>query len=66
MERLMDGETYLAILKENELKRSKLVKLLEKQVAILYENDLTDLAEETKWIAIDIAEFEKKNGVIDI
>lgn len=62
----MDGETYLAILKENELKRSKLVKLLEKQVAILCENDLTDLAEETKWLAIDIAEFEKKNGVIDI
>jgi hypothetical protein len=66
MERLMDGETYLAILKENGLKRSKLVKLLEKQVAILYENDLTDLAEETKWLAIDIAEYEKKNGVIDI
>lgn len=66
MERLVDGETYLAILKENGLKRSKLVKLLEKQVAILYENDLTDLAEETKWLAIDIAEFEKKNGVIDI
>ncbi|MDT2640430.1 hypothetical protein P7D31_09910 [Enterococcus dongliensis] len=62
----MDGETYLAILKENGLKRSKLVKLLEKQVAILYENGLTDLAEETKWLAIDIAEFEKKNGVIDI
>ncbi|MDT2677290.1 hypothetical protein P7D92_10025 [Enterococcus dongliensis] len=62
----MDGETYLAILKENGLKRSKLVKLLEKQVAILYENHLTDLAEETKWLAIDIAEFEKKNGVIDI
>lgn len=62
----MDGETYLEILKENGLKRSKLVKLLEKQVAILYENDLTDLAEETKWLAIDIAEFEKKNGVIDI
>lgn len=62
----MDGETYLEILKENELKRSKLVKLLEKQVAILYENDLTDLAEETKWLAIDIAEYEKENGVIEI
>ncbi|MDT2597415.1 MULTISPECIES: hypothetical protein [Enterococcus] len=62
----MDGETYLAILKENGLKRSKLVKLLEKQVAILYENNLIDMAEETKWLAIDIAEFEKKNGVIDI
>jgi hypothetical protein len=66
MERLMDGETYLEILKENGLKRSKLVKLLEKQVAILYENNLIDMAEETKWLAIDIAEFEKKNGVIDI
>lgn len=62
----MDGETYLAILKENGLKRSKLVKLLEKQVAILYKNNLIDMAEETKWLAIDIAEFEKKNGVIDI
>lgn len=66
MERLVDGETYLEILKENGLKRSKLVKLLEKQVAILYENNLIDMAEETKWLAIDIAEFEKKNGVIDI
>ena len=62
----MDGETYLEILKENGLKRSKLVKLSEKQVAILYENNLIDMAEETKWLAIDIAEFEKKNGVIDI
>ncbi|MDT2451045.1 hypothetical protein [Enterococcus avium] len=62
----MDGETYLEIIKENGLKRSKLVKLLEKQVAILYENNLIDMAEETKWLAIDIAEFEKKNGVIDI
>lgn len=62
----MDGETYLAILKENGLKRSKLVKLLEKQVAILYENNLIDMAEETKWLAIDIAEYEKENGVIDI
>ncbi|MDT2570290.1 hypothetical protein P7D97_01580 [Enterococcus raffinosus] len=62
----MDGETYLAILKENGLKRSKLVKLLEKQVAILYENNLIDMAEETKWLAIDIAEYEKENGVIEI
>lgn len=62
----MDGETYLEILKENGLKRSKLVKLLEKQVAILYKNNLIDMAEETKWLAIDIAEFEKKNGVIEI
>ena len=42
------------------------MKLLEKQVAILYKNNLIDMAEETKWLAIDIAEFEKKNGVIDI
>lgn len=58
----MDGETYLEILKENGLKRSKLVKLLEKQVAILYENNLIDMAEETKWLAIDIAEQEKTQG----
>lgn len=62
----MDGETYLAIFKENQLQRSKLVKLLEKQVMILTENDLMEMAEETKWLAIEIAEYEKKNGVVDI
>ena len=62
----MDGETYLAIFKENQLQRSKLVKLLEKQVIILTENDLMEMAEETKWLAIEIAEYEKKNGVVDI
>lgn len=62
----MDGETYLAIFKENQLQRSKLVRLLEKQVMILTENDLMEVAEETKWLAIEIAEYEKKNGVVDI
>ena len=62
----MDGETYLAIFKENQLQRSKLVRLLEKQVIILTENDLMEMAEETKWLAIEIAEYEKKNGVVDI
>ncbi|EGP5552780.1 hypothetical protein DKK47_RS10905 [Enterococcus faecium] len=62
----MDGETYLAIFKENQLQRSKLVRLLEKQVMILTENDLMEMAEETKWLAIEIAEYEKKNGVVDI
>lgn len=62
----MDGETYLAIFKENQLQRSKLVRLLEKQVMILTENNLMEMAEETKWLAIEIAEYEKKNGVVDI
>lgn len=62
----MDGETYLAIFKENQLQRSKLVRLLEKQVMILNENDLMEMAEETKWLAIEIAEYEKENGVVDI
>ncbi|MEQ7102514.1 hypothetical protein [Enterococcus hirae] len=62
----MDGETYLAIFKENQLQRSKLVRLLEKQVMILTENDLMEMAEETKWLAIEIAGYEKKNGVVDI
>ena len=62
----MDGETYLAIFKENQLQRSKLVRLLEKQVMILTENDVMEMAEETKWLAIEIAEYEKKNGVVDI
>ncbi|WP_207871914.1 hypothetical protein DOK78_002559 [Enterococcus sp. DIV2402] len=56
----MDGKTYLTILRENNLQRSELVKLLEKQVIILAKNKMNNLAEETKWLAIVIAEQEKK------
>jgi len=58
----MDGKTYLAIFKENRLQRSNLVKLLEKQVKTLSKNGLDSLAEETKWLAIVIAEQEKEQG----
>lgn len=56
----MDGKIYLTILRENNLQRSELVKLLEKQVIILAKNKMNNLAEETKWLAIVIAEQEKK------
>nr|WP_243430394.1 hypothetical protein [Enterococcus sp. DIV2402] len=42
------------------MQRSELVKLLEKQVIILAKNKMNNLAEETKWLAIVIAEQEKK------
>lgn len=58
----MTGKEYLAILKENDWKRSELVCLLENQVGILEKNKLQDEAEETKWLIFDIAEIEKKLG----
>lgn len=58
----MKGKEYLAILKENDWKRSELVCLLEKQVGILEKNKLQAEAEETKWLIFDIAEIEKKLG----
>lgn len=58
----MDGKTYLAIFKENGLYRSEIVKLLENQIKVLSENGMHDLAEETKWLAIVIAEQEKEQG----
>lgn len=60
----MDGKTYLAIFKENGLHRSEIVKLLEKQIKVLTKNSMNDLAEETKWIAIVIAEQEKEQGYL--
>ncbi|MBK5028062.1 hypothetical protein IL314_11640 [Enterococcus faecium] len=58
----MSGIEYKQILQENELYRSELVKLLEEQVKILQDNQLYDEAEEAKWLAIGIAEDEKKQG----
>ncbi len=55
----MDGQTYLAIFKENGLVRSDLVKILEHQVKVFQENNMPANAEEAKWLAIEIAEEEK-------
>lgn len=58
----MSGMEYKQIFQENELYRSELVQLLEQQVKILQENQMYDEAEEAKWLAIGIAEDEKKQG----
>lgn len=58
----MDGQTYLAIFKENGLVRSDLVKILEHQVKVFQENNMPANAEEAKWLAIEIAEEEKSQG----
>lgn len=58
----MDGQTYLAIFKENGLVRSDLVKILEHQVKVFQENNMPVNAEEAKWLAIEIAEEEKSQG----
>ena len=58
----MDGRTYLKLFAENKLKRSKIVRLLEKQVKVLSNNGHEKLAEETKWLAFVIAEEEKEQG----
>lgn len=58
----MDGQTYLAIFKENGLVRSDLVRILENQVKVFEENSMLENAEEAKWLAIEIAEEEKAQG----
>lgn len=58
----MSGMEYKQILQENNLYRSELVQLLEQQARILQENQMYDEAEEAKWLAIGIAEDEKKQG----
>lgn len=58
----MDGQTYLAIFKENGLVRSDLVRILENQVKVFEENSMLANAEEAKWLAIEIAEEEKAQG----
>lgn len=58
----MDGQTYLAIFKENGLVRSDLVRILENQVKAFEENSMPANAEEAKWLAIEIAEEEKAQG----
>ena len=72
----INGEEYLAILKENGLVRSPTVRVLEEQIAILNRHaeeamkrgdikgasELQQLAETTKWEAIELAEVEKVQG----
>ena len=58
----MDGQTYLAIFKENGLVRSELVRTIESQVKTFEQCGMLDKAEEAKWGAIEVAEEEKKQG----
>lgn len=58
----MDGQTYLAIFKENGLVRSELVRTIESQVKTFEQCGMLDKAEEAKWVAIEIAEEEKTQG----
>lgn len=58
----MDGKTYLEIFTENKLQRSKIVRLLEKQIKVLDKNKIDST--EIKWIAIEIAEKEKEQGFV--
>lgn len=58
----MDGQTYLTIFKENGLERSELVRTIESQVKNFEQCGMLDKAEEAKWVAIEVAEEEKKQG----
>lgn len=58
----MDGQTYLAIFKENGLERSELVRTIESQVKTFEQCGMLDKAEEAKWVAVEVAEEEKKKG----
>ncbi|EPH67012.1 hypothetical protein D931_01054 [Enterococcus faecium 13.SD.W.09] len=58
----MDGQTYLTIFKENGLERSELVRTIESQVKTFEQCGMLDKAEEAKWVAIEVAEEEKKQG----
>lgn len=58
----MDGPTYLAIFKENGLVRSELVRTIESQVKTFEQCGMLDKAEEAKWVAIEVAEEEKKQA----
>lgn len=59
----MDGQTYLAIFKENGLVRSELVRTIESQVKTFDQCGMLDKAEEAKWVAIEAAEEEKKKDI---
>lgn len=58
----MTSKEYLEIFAENKLERSKIVKLLEKQIRLF--DSLKMDSTELKWIAIEIAEKEKEQGFV--
>ena len=58
----MTSKEYLEIFAENKLERSKIVKLLEKQIRLL--DSLEIDSTEIKWVAIEIAEKEKEQGFV--
>lgn len=60
----MTGKEYLAILQENGFRRTKLVRILEQQVAVFEKYKLHDQAEMTKWHIFEVAEIEKERGAL--
>lgn len=58
----MTGKEYLAFMQEGGYKRSKIVRLMEEQVAILEKNGMTEKAEITKWEILELAKLEKEKG----
>ena len=76
----MINEEYFKIFKSKRLIRSPVVRIIEEQIRILLYlskkfRDSGDIqkfrlcikkAEEAKWEAIDFAEYEKENGLINI
>lgn len=72
----MSGKEFVEIFKELDLQRSPTVKTLEEQISTLQKfaddafakgdlkrsEELQRMAEETKWVAIDLAESEKEAG----
>lgn len=76
----MTNTEYLEIFETEQLTRSPVVRLLEEQVRVLIklsnvfarsgESNISSYCnqkiEETKWEAICIAEYEKKNGMIKL
>lgn len=76
----MTSAEYLAIFENEQLIRSPVVRLLEEQIRILFslsnvfikadERGLSNYcekrAEEAKWEAICIAEYEQKHGLINL
>ena len=58
----MTSKEYLEIFAENKLERSKIVKLLEKQIRLL--DSLKIDSTQVKWVAIEIAEKEKEQGFV--
>lgn len=58
----MTGKEYIEIFKENNLVRSELVRFIEGHIKTFETLGMKDEAEESKWIAIALAEEEKAYG----